>query len=430
MKKLFLALLSAVVVPISAQAQTDLYVRGAGRLIPIALPRLCNKGDDKGPESEIPRTIAKDLELSGYFEVLDEKGYIESPGKCGEPEATTFSDWTVLGAEGLVKGEVEFDGSSVTARLYLLDVQKGTRVIAKQYTDADESQVKLVAHKFANEIMKYYTGFSGPFGTRISFSSRVGRFKELFVMDLDGSNVTQLTNERGLALSSAWDPTGTKLVYTSFRNRVPDLFILDVASKSSRQVTRSTELEVGAHFLNAEQLVASRTEGADSDIVVINLDGDVVRKLTPPNRAIDVSPIPSPDGSRLIFCSNRGGGPQIYVMGIDGSNAQRVSFVSSNYCTSPAWSPTGDKVAYVCRADGNFQIFVSDPDGSNAVQITSSGTNEDPEFSPDGRYLVFSTSSFGDGRSLGIIRTDGTNLKQIAKSRGGDFEPAWGPMPK
>ncbi len=430
MKKFLVAAAAVLVLPAASQAQTDLYVRGAGRLIPIALPKLCNQSDEQGPASEIPSTIARDLDLSGYFEVLDQKGYIETPGKCGPPEGTAFSDWTVIGAEGLVKGEVLSEGGGLTVRLYLLDVQKGIRVVAKQYTDAEPEQAKVIAHKFANEVMKYYTGLAGPFGSRIAFSSRVGRFKELFVMDMDGSEITQLTNERGLALSSAWDPSGTKLVYTSFRNRVPDLFVLDVASKSARQLTKTTELEVGAHFLNESEVLASRTEGADSDIVLLDLDGKVRRKLTPLNRAIDVSPVPSPDGSKVIFCSNRGGGPQIYVMGVDGSNPQRVSFVSSNYCTSPAWSPTGDKIAYVCRADGNFQLFVSSPDGSNAVQLTSSGTNEDPEFSPDGRYLVFSTSSFGDGRSIAIMRADGSNLKQVAKSRGGDFEPAWGPSPR
>ncbi len=436
MKKLFFAVLAALAVPTfglaisaTAHAQTDLYVRGAGRLIPIALPRLCLKSDERGPDGEISDVIAKDLDLSGYFEVLDQKGYIETPGKCDAPESTVFSDWTVLGAEGLVKGEVDLDGSRLHVRMYLLDVQKGAVVMGKEY-DADSDQMRLVAHKFANEIMRYYTGIAGVFGTRISFSSRVGRFKELFVMDLDGANLTQLTNERGLALSSAWDPSGTKLVYTSFRNRVPDLFILDVDSKKSTQLTKTQDLEIGGHFVNESQLLTSRTEGADSDIVLVDLDGKVIRRLTPPNRAIDVSPVPSPDGSRVAFCSNRGGGPQIYIMGIDGSNPTRASFVTSNYCTSPAWSPTGDKIAYVCRADGNFQIFVSDPDGSNAVQLTSSGTNEDPEFSPDGRYIVFSTSSFGDGRSVAIMRTDGTSIKQLAHTRGGDFEPAWGPMPK
>jgi TolB protein len=299
--------------------------------------------------------------------------------------------------------------------------------LAKQY-EGDSSQLKKMAHRFANEVMKHYTGFPGVFGTQISFSSRVGRFKELFVMEMDGSDIRQLTNDRGLALSSAWDPSGTKLVYTSFRNRVPDLFLIDVASKSVKQLTRTTDLEIGAHFLNSEQIVFSRTEGSDSDIMVMNLDGSGLRRLTPPNRAIDVSPVPSPDSSQIVFCSNRGGGPQIYVMGADGSNARRVSFGQSSQCTSPTWSPTGDKIAFVCISDGGQNIFVSDPSGSNTVQLTSVGKNEDPEFSADGRYITFATTQFGGAFSIAIMRVDGLGMKQITSSRGGDYEPAWGPL--
>jgi TolB protein len=413
----------------SAWAQTDLYVRGAGKLIPLALPQLCSPGESTGAGGEIPKIMAKDLDISGYFEILNPQGFIESAGKCGAQESTAYSDWSVVGAEGLVKGEARVVDGRVKAQLYLHDVQKQTVVLAKEY-EGDVSQARFIAHRFANEVMKYYTGEYGPFGSQIAFSSRVGRFKELFVMDMDGSNIRQLTNERGLAISSAWDPAGTKLVYTSYRNRVPDLFIVDVATKAARQLTRTSELEIGAHFLSPSQLLVSRTEGSDSDILMLNSDGGLARRLTSPNRAIDVSPVPSPDGSELLFCSNRGGGPQIYVMGIGGGAAQRVSFVTSNYCTSPAWSPKGDKIAFVCRADGNFQLFVADKDGQNAVQLTSSGSSEDPEFSPDGRYLTFSTTYFGGPYSIGIMRTDGSSIKQITTSRGGDFEPAWGPLPR
>jgi TolB protein len=205
---------------------------------------------------------------------------------------------------------------------------------------------------------------------------------------------------------------------------------MNVASKSTKQITRTTELEIGAHFLGNDRIITSRTEGADSDIVILSTDGVVQRRLTQPNRAIDVSPVPSPDGSEVVFCSDRSGGPQIYKMGIDGSNQRRISFVNSNFCTSPAYSPVGDKIAFVCRADGNFQMFVSDINGENVLQLTSSGSNEDPEFSPDGRYLTFSTTYFGGGYNIAIMRTDGTSIKQISKARGGDFEPAWGPLPQ
>ena len=429
MKK-FLSIISVLLVSVGyASAQTDLYVRGAGRLIPIAVPQLCNQGEDGQPAVEIPGTMRRDLDVSGFFEVLDPKGYIESAGKCGAPEATAFSDWTAIGSEGLVKGKVTVSDSRVTAQLYLLDVQKQQVVLAKEY-QGNVAQARMIAHRFANDILKYYTGYPGVFGTEIAFSSRIGRFKELFVMDMDGSNTRQLTNERALVMSPSWDFSGSRLVYTSFRNRIPDLFLMNVESKSSKQITRTTELEISAHFLNDDQLIASRTEGGESDIVILSTDGTIVRRLTPPNRAIDVSPVPSPDKSQVVFCSNRGGGPQIYKMGIDGSNPQRISFVNSNYCTSPAWAPTGDKIAFVCRADGNFQMFVSDVNGENVLQLTSSGSNEDPDFSPDGRYLTFSSTYFGGGYNIAIMRTDGTSIKQVSKARGGDFEPTWGPLPE
>jgi TolB protein len=411
----------------SADAQTDLYVRGAGKLIPVSMPRLCLEAGEGDVAAQIPAVISKDLDLSGYFEVLDPKSYIETPGKCAPQESTTYSDWSVIGTEGLIKGEVSNSGGNLRVQLYLHDVQKKSVVLAKQY-QGDASQIKMMAHRFANEVMKYYTGFPGVFGTQIAFSSRVGRFKELFVMEMDGSNIRQLTNDRGLAVSSAWDPSGTKLVYTSYRNRVPDLFLIDINSKSIKQLTRTSDMEVGAHFLNAQQVVFSRTEGFDSDIMVMNIDGSGARRLTPPNRAIDVSPVASPDGSRILFCSNRGGGPQIYVMGSDGSNPTRVSFGQSNYCTSPAWSPVGDKIAFVCQSDGGQNLFISNTDGSNTVQLTSVGKNEDPEFSADGRYLTFSTTQFGGAFSIAIMRADGLSMKQITSSRGGDYEPAWGPL--
>ena len=204
--------------------------------------------------------------------------------------------------------------------------------------------------------------------------------------------------------------------------------MIDIDSKNVKQLTRTMDLEVGAHFLNGEQLVYSRTEGSDSDIMIMNVDGSGVRRITPPNRAIDVSAVPSPDGTQIAFCSNRGGGPQIYVMGVDGSNARRVSFGQSSQCTSPAWAPIGGKIAFVCMSDGGQNIFVSDTTGSNVTQLTSTGRNEDPEFSPDGRYLTFATTQFGGGYSIAIMRVDGLGLKQITYSRGGDFEPAWGPL--
>jgi TolB protein len=434
MTKIFrrIALLSIFVFPLLAKAQTTIVVSDPQRKFPIAVPQLCVEGGSSNAHIDIPRIIGKDLDLSGYFDVLNPASYIEGKGRCGNPN---YGDWSVIKTEWLVKGSIVGTGPHVKVQMYLHDVPNQRAVLGKEY-EGDVADVGMMANKFANEIMKFVTGESGPFGSKIVFSSRIGRFKDLFVMDMDGSNIRQLTNEKGLALSPAWDPAGQNVLYTSYRNRVPDLFVLDVASSHSRQLTHNSALEVGGAFTkDGRAILTSLTEDRDSDLVLYGLDGGLIRRLTPPNGAIDVSPSYSPDGSQITFCSDRGGRPQIYVMSSDGGDARRVSFVESNYCTSPVWSPKGDRIAFVCRSDGGFQTYLSQADGSNPIQLTSGGSNEDPDWSPDGRYLVFA-STFGKkgGFNLAMMRVaknlEGSSMSQISFSRGDDTEPTWGPVPQ
>ncbi len=414
----------------AALAQTDLSVRGSSKLYPIALPRLCVQGPIDNAAREVVETMTRALDVSGYFEVLNSNSYIESVGNCNVKDNFAYSDWSVIGAEGLVKGVISNDGGGLRAQLYLHDVPKQRAVLGKEYA-GDSGYAKQIGHRFANEIMRFFTGIPGVFGSEIVFSSRIGRFKELFIMDMDGSNIRQLTQDRGLALSASWHPTGQRIIYTSYRNRVPDLFLFDLGRGSFAQLSRGIALELGAEYSSdGQQILMSRTVDGESDIVLANSDGTVAKTLTSRNGAIDVSPAWSPDGRQVAFCSNRGGGPQIYTMNVDGSNAKRISFVTSNYCTSPAWSPLGDKIAFVCRADYGFQMFVANSDGSKPLQLTSSGSSEDPSWAPNGQYLVYSsTFAYGGRYQLALIRPDGTGMKQLTFRKFDDTQPAWGPLP-
>jgi TolB protein len=417
------------------QAQTTVVVSNPQRQSPIALPQLCLRGENAHAAREIPRVMAKDLDLSGYFEVLNPAAYLDDNNTgCTSGDVAKYDDWATIRAEWLVKGVIESQGQQVRLKLFLHDVPSRKAVVGKEYSGT-VADIANIAHKFANEVMKFVTGKEGPFGSRIVFSSRIGRFKDLFVMDMDGSNVRQLTKERGLALSPAWDKAGEKILFTSYRQRIPDLFMLDLAKGTTTQITKGPALEVGGTFTPpGTSILTSITESNDSSLVEIDFSGRKRRTLTPRNGAIDVSPDISPDGRYVAFCSDRAGGPQIYVMESGGGPATRVSFVSSRYCTSPAWSPDGDRIAFVCRADGGFQLFLANPDGSSPLQLTSGGDNEDPTWSPDGRYVAFA-STFGKkaGFNLALMRVarnlEGSNFRQISFTRGDDSQPDWGPLP-
>ena len=149
-------------------AQTDIFVRGSGRLIPISLPNLCLEAGQTSASKDIPEIIARNLDLSGFFKVIDPQSYVESSTRCGAPENIAYTDWSILGTEGVVRGKVNFDGDFVRVQLYLHDVGKQQIVLAKEY-QGDASQIPKIAHKFANEIMKFFTGEYGPFGTQIAF---------------------------------------------------------------------------------------------------------------------------------------------------------------------------------------------------------------------------------------------------------------------
>lgn len=419
-----------LLIPTFLFAQTDILVSGATQLISISTPQACLIGGVPGPDKEIPTTISRNLELSGYFRVINPASYIESPGKCGGASNIAYSDWTAIGSDYVVRAEISDLGGRIRAQLFLIDAYKQTAVLGKEY-EGTNSDARMMAHRFSNEILKFFTGESGPFGSQIAFSMKIGRFKELAVMDMDGSNIRQLTNDKGLAKSAAFGQDGRTVVYTNYKNKIPDMFSIDIASRSIKQITRGPELEIGPHYLPDGSIVASRSEGRGSSILVYGSNGSVIRRLVSgAGGAINVSPSLSPDGTQMVFCSDQAGSPQIYLAGSDGSGARRVSFVQSNYCTSPSFSPKGDMIAFICRAEGGFNLFVSNPDGSNPLQLTSFGNNEDPDWSPDGRYIAFSsTAGRGGVSSLAMIRKDGRAFKQLTNARNGDSEPSWGPIP-
>src|SRR5229473_328476 len=206
--------LLGLVVLLSAHSLADAQIKievpergGAG--IPIAISPLKNLGGEGQRLGEtFADVIARDLDLSGYFKVIDRGAYIEGLDPLS-PEEINFQNWSLLGALALVKGGFSLDGDTLTIEVRLFDVAQRKQLGGKRYR-GERKDVRRMAHRFADQIMLMLTGELGPFSAKIAFvSNRNGRAKELFWTDLTGTDITQVTKDYRINLGPSWNPSGT-----------------------------------------------------------------------------------------------------------------------------------------------------------------------------------------------------------------------------
>lgn len=405
---------------LSVEAQIKLEItEEGGRTLPIAVAPLSPLAGEGSPRlnDEFTEVLARDLDLSGYFQVIDRSQNGEDSGGV-TPESIDFQRWADLGALALVKGGFLFEGDSLVVEVRLFDVAQRKQLGGKRYR-GERKDLRRMAHRFADQIMLLLTGELGPFDSRIAFVSNrggTGRTKEIYLTDATGTQVSAVTRDRSLNLSPGWNPSANKIGFCSYRQGGPYPYVFDLPAGGQKRLIAAVGYSGGRWSPDGSLVAVSLEQEGNSDLFLLSPDGRVVRRLTE-RAGINISPTWSPDGQSLAFCSNRGGGPQIYVMNVNSGNVRRLTF-RGDYNTSPSWSSKGDGIAYTTRS-GGFRIMTIPVGGGEPQEIAQ---GEDPSWSPDGRYLVFSSR----GR-LRIARKDGRSVKQLTGGGGDDTSPAWSP---
>lgn len=219
-----------------------------------------------------------------------------------------------------------------------------------------------------------------PDGSRIAWCKFVGQNLETFVMNADGSDQTNLSNNPAddCGPGSSWSPDGTKIAFTSFR------------------------------------------EG-NGEIYVMNADGSGQTRLTD-NPASDEGAAWSPDAKKIAFTSDRDGQSDIYLMNADGSGATRLTNLGIAPGTISHWSPDGTKIAFG-SSDGN--IFVINADGTTQTNLTKGGGSVGgPIWSPDGTQIIFASNRDGN-IELYVMNADGSGLMRLTDDPAEDYSADW-----
>jgi TolB protein len=412
-----------------AQENPTVVIEGAGgNAYKAAVQRF--GGDDAGLADRFREELGKGLEFSSLFSVLSPSAFLASDGTKALGEQVTCPDWRQIGTDVLVAGMLRREaGGGLGVDFEAWDVSRCQKLIAKHYSGAARDEKRL-ARRVADEVVGAMTGKPGVSSTEAAFISNRDGSKELYLMDIDGANVRQVTHNKTINEFPSWGPDGDTILYTSYReNRQPGLYVLSRGGRSPGRVFKS--LRPGAPQYRGvidptgQKVAVVMSIGGATKIFSVDRDGRNLRQLTD-GTGLEVSPSWSPDGKRIAFVSDRTGGPQIYVMNADGSNPKRITFQGS-YNTGASWSPDGKWIAYESRVGGQFDIWLVDPDGSSSVPLVEHpASDESASWSPDSRKILFSSKRRGRA-DLYVVDIQGGTPRRITQGEGDDVSPAWGP---
>ena len=394
------------------------------------------KGDvqvDRQVGREMVEVLKADLRRSLMFEVLREpplelefaQAHCENTGVVTQAKdsGATVSTWGRVGKKShqLVMESCAFDGG------------RHDLALGKRYVGSPISMrlLRLMIHRWADELVSQYTGEPGIARTKIIFVSEDATGgRDLYVMDYDGFGPKRVTADQKLSLMPTWSPDQRSIVYTTYRGNNQEIIHLTLESGAKKILVGPKSLNITPSFSPDGTLLAysSASEG-NSDLYTLNLATQEIVQLTF-HPSADLSPSWSPNGREIVFTSDRGGRPQIYLMGADGSNVRRLTF-EGDYNAAPAWSPKGDWIAYVCQVPNlGFKLCRMTPDGRERIQLTSgprSEIDDSPSWSPDGRHLVFSSNRHGKSH-IYMINFDGTGLEKLTNGGKHHSSPAWSPL--
>ena len=383
---------------------------------PIAVPDMLCGDVDKATCSMLTTVLRRDLNLSGVFRVTNPKSYFATAKPHGED--IPFADWFNVGARYLVQGYLT-KGKTTDVRLSLYDVVEKKRIpfSLKPVAKGRKIDAVMMVHRHVNAFIFSVTGRHGIFGSRIVFSKKVGSgHKDIMTIRFGDLKPSVRVGDGTSNLFPAIGPGG-RLLYTSFKRDKPDIYI------DGELLTQDDFQYRSARISPSGQEIAVSVDKGDgqSDIWLMAKNGAFVKNLT--NSPEDeVSPRWSRDGKWVAYVSNRTGNPQIYGMSKDGSGKRRISMAGS-YNTSPDFGPDG-RVVFAGMDDFVSEIFTTDMAGNMQRITQQQGSNKDPCWSPDGKYIVF-VSTRNRKTQLFVGTEDGRWQFPLFEAPGVYSTPSW-----
>jgi TolB protein len=351
------------------------------------------------PAQGLPNPASEYCLEQGGSLAFAERGDGGQYGICYFEDNRQCEEWALLRGDCPVGG-LKVTGYITPAAQYCA-ITGGTYAISGNSGADDEQGTCTLKDGTVCDVWDYYNGVcsagqavatvepappGGGAGQLVFDSTRAGPYRDLYVMNSDGTQVSRLTQGEADNLAGPWSPDGQRIVYTAFG------------------LTNSV-------------------------IAVINADGSQPVSLSAIQGSDEGFPDWSPDGSQIAFTSRRDGNNEIYVINADGSNPVRLTDAPGDDF-APSWSPDGTQIAFVSDRDheaGVYDLYIMDADGSPVTRLTNdTAIDYSPDWSPDGSQIVFRSHHDGPA-DIYVIHADGSGLRRLTDDPADDWAPTWSP---
>jgi Tol biopolymer transport system component len=248
-------------------------------------------------------------------------------------------------------------------------------------------------------------------------------FYQIFVMDLGTGKYRKVSPGIGRTTCSYFSPDGRKIIFASSH--------LDPDAKKH---------QAEEYHRREEDRQAGRRRNYQWDfdphmsIFEANPDGSELKRLTHA-KGYNAEGSYSPDGSHIVFCSNRDGNLELYIMDADGKNVRQLTHSPGCYNGGPFFSPDGRRVIF--RSDRKkkdyLQIYVINTDGTGERALTDTGgVNWGPFWYKDGKHIVYAAADHSDptkrpNYDLWWMDVDTGKQVRLTYAPGADVLPVFSP---
>jgi Tol biopolymer transport system component len=279
----------------------------------------------------------------------------------------------------------------------------------------------------------------------IAYSARdASDHQNIFFINPDGTGKVQITFGPDNGLPS-WSPDGKQLAFVYIDGNISiTICTMNSDGTNIHGVIGGFTPMWSPDGTRIAYAAPSRT--STPEIWTMKPDGTGKLQLTNTPGYNKVHPTWSPDGKYIAYVQyDRSGVPNVWTMTSSGTNQKQLTTGSwfnrdstgkiintANASNSPDWSP-GNKIVFWAGIEGQAgQVWTINSDGTSRTQLTTDpSSNDDPEWSPDGTKILFSTSRNPGNPEMWVMNADGTQQQKITDNTGGPLpaDAAWQPIP-